>query len=563
MNLKPSAHVPASAKWIVILLALAVPAAGGFLAFLQVVRSTDLGEPGLSAPVALALSADGRHLYAVGRDDNALVVFARDATNGDLSFVEALVDGENGIFGILAPSGVAVSPDDRHVYVTGSQEDTLVVFARDPILDTLSFVEIEEDAVAGVDGLDGASSVVVTPDNDLVLVTGFDDDALAIFRRDPSTDDLTFVEVEILAVAGVDGINGASSVAVSPDSSFAYVAGALDAAVAVFARDPTTDDFTFIEAQFGTNLGGVAEVKVPTDGLNLYAAANDVDAVTAFARDASDGTLTLLATYLDGSGGIDGLDGASSIAVRDQLDLAFVAGQLEDRIAVFNRDLTDGTLHFSQALANGTDGIEGLIGPSAVVATPDGKFLYAAAEFENAVVVFRIDAFDYGDAPAPYPTLLTDDGARHDYVPGTPFLGSAPDADPDGQPSTGSTGDDVASLSDEDGVVFLDPLEPGASADVMVTVTAAAQLDAWIDFNADGGWSEASDQIFDDVTLAAGNHTLSFTVPMTATPNVSTVARFRVSTAGGLDVTGSADDGEVEDHAIVTVPVELESFRVE
>ncbi len=550
-------------RWATGLLLIALPTAGGLLTFLQVVRSTDLGEPGLGAPVALALSPDGRHLYVAGRDDNALVVFARDAISGHLTFVDAYVEGENGLFGMIGPSGVAVSPDDRHVYVSTRQDDAVVVFARDPTLDTLSFVEIELDGVNGVDGLDGAAGVTVSPDDDLVLVAGFEDDSLAVFRRDPTTDDLTFIEAEILGVESVTGLDGASAVAVSPDSAFAYLAGALDAAVVVFARDATDDDFTFVEARTGTALGGVADVALPEDGLNLYAAAFDDDAVTAFARDASAGNLTLLATYVDGVDGFEGLDGALSIALRSQLDLAFVAGQVDNRIAVLARDPADGRLYFSQSLTNGDKVIEGLDGPSAVVATPDGKFLYAAAEFESAVVVFRIDALDFGDAPTPYPTSLGDDGARHDYVPGAPFLGTAPDADPDGLPDSDALGDDLAARADEDGVVFLDPLLPGAVTRVEVIVTAAARLDAWIDFNADGGWGEVDDQIFDDLVLTAGTHILSFTVPATATPNVATFARFRVSSAGGLAPTGTADDGEIEDYALMTVPVELTSFLVE
>ncbi len=542
---------------MIVLLAIALPAAGGFLAFLQVIRSPDLGEPGLSVPVALAASPDGRHLYVVGRDDNALVVFARDDVTGELTFVESLVDGTGGVFGLLGPSSVAVSPDGRHVYVTADVDDTLAVFARDPTLDELTFIPaaLEEDGVGGANGLDGASNVVVTPDDDLVLVSGFDDDALAVFRRDATTDSLTFVEAEL-------GIDGASAVAVSPDSSFAYVAEGLDTAIAVYARDATNDDFSFVETVSGTALANITDLEAPSDGLSLYATAYDDDAVTAFTR-AIDGTLTLLATYQNGLDDVTGLDGASSIIVRQQLDLAFVAGQLDGAIAVFNRDPSDGTLYFAQKITGVAGVMPTIDGPSAVVASPDGKFLYIAAEFDNSIVVFRIDAYDFGDAPSPYPTTLVDDGARHDLVSGAPSLGSAPDADPDGQPNADATGDDTAAVSDEDGVVFLDPLEPGASVDVVVSVTAAARLDAWIDFNADGSWSEAGDQIFDNVALAIGHQVLSFTVPLTATPHVETVARFRVSTAGDLDPTGSADDGEVEDHAIVTVPVELQSFGIE
>ena len=81
---------------------------------------------------------------------------------------------------------------------------------------------------------------------------------------------------------------------------------------------------------------------------------------------------------------------------------------------------------------------------------PDAGIGDIAAEVENAVVVLRIDAFDYGDAPSPYPTLLADDGARHEYVVDAPFLGSLPDAEPDGLPSVDSTDDDLTALADED-----------------------------------------------------------------------------------------------------------------
>ena len=47
-------------------------------------------------------------------------------------------------------------------------------------------------------------------------------------------------------------------------------------------------------------------------------------------------------------------------------------------------------------------------------------------------------SFDYADAPAPYPTTLKDNGARH--VVGGPLLGSIVDVEEDGQPDPSALG---------------------------------------------------------------------------------------------------------------------------
>ncbi|MCK4340554.1 MAG: hypothetical protein KAY37_02375 [Phycisphaerae bacterium] len=165
----------------------------------------------------------------------------------------------------------------------------------------------------------------------------------------------------------------------------------------------------------------------------------------------------------------------------------------------------------------------------------------------------ELEELDFGDAPDPtYPTLLANNGARHVIVaiiPGV-FLGASVDSEPDGQPDPNALGDDNDGNDDEDGVLFTMPLIPGAVAGVDVTANTAGQLDAWIDFNADGSWAELGDQIFNNVALAPGTTTLTFLVPITATPNTATFARFRFSTAGGLSFDGQAEDGEVEDYQV-------------
>lgn len=172
-------------------------------------------------------------------------------------------------------------------------------------------------------------------------------------------------------------------------------------------------------------------------------------------------------------------------------------------------------------------------------------------EVEDYLVQIASESFDYGDAPSgfAYPTVLGDFGARHQLAPGV-FLGEAVDADGDGQPSSGATGDDLdGDGDDEDGVAWLNPLRPGGLGVVRVSVSAVGVLQGWIDMARDGNWSASEERIFSDQALVAGAHVLSFLVPTNAVPG-ATFARFRFATVAGLGVGGDAADGEVEDYAV-------------
>src|SRR5947199_98064 len=98
----------------------------------------------------------------------------------------------------------------------------------------LTSVQLLEDGVGGVNGLNGADAVAVSPDGTHVFVTGSVDNALAVFERDPATGTLTYVERLRDGIAGVDGLHKAQAVAVSPDGASVYAAGSADTAVAVF-----------------------------------------------------------------------------------------------------------------------------------------------------------------------------------------------------------------------------------------------------------------------------------------------------------------------------------------
>lgn len=189
---------------------------------------------------------------------------------------------------------------------------------------------------------------------------------------------------------------------------------------------------------------------------------------------------------------------------------------------------------------------------------------------------------DYGDAPSGYPTLRTEDGARH-QVPGpnNPILGSRVDLEADGQPDASASADDTLDgfdlsgdltpqdPNDEDGVVFTSNFVPGQLSTVTVTVhlpsdaIQSAKLDGWIDFNADGDWNDLGEKVFDSTLVSDGENVFQIQVPSDAELG-TTFSRFRLSTEGTAEPTGAAADGEVEDYAVDIVQpesdIELLSF---
>ncbi|MFN6162055.1 MAG: cadherin domain-containing protein, partial [Planctomycetota bacterium] len=151
---------------------------------------------------------------------------------------------------------------------------------------------------------------------------------------------------------------------------------------------------------------------------------------------------------------------------------------------------------------------------------------------------------DFGDAPDSYPVLLSDDGARHTV--GSLFLGSGVDPEFDGSHSVEANDDG----SDENGITFTNPIAALGNVSIeAVSSQAGGLLNAWLDFNRDGDWSDPGEQIFADRSLTAGVNTLNFAVPADAKSGPS-YARFRLSTNPGLTVTGLATDGEVEDYRV-------------
>jgi 6-phosphogluconolactonase (cycloisomerase 2 family) len=267
----------------------------GALTFVEAEKNGQSGVSGLVVGQDVVVSPDGEHVYALGFDPGAVLTFARDEATGALTFVEKDEEGANGLDGIGFATECVMSPDGKHLYVTGEGDDSVAVFARNADTGALTFVEAQRDGAGGVDGLDGASAIGISDDGAHVYAGGAADDGLAVFARDDDTGTLTFLEAFREGIGGVDGVNGPADVAVTPDGTLVLVAAAAESEIGVFARNPGTGRLTFVEAAGGSGLGDVNSLAFSTNGKHLYTTARASNAVALFAVESTP-TTTITST---------------------------------------------------------------------------------------------------------------------------------------------------------------------------------------------------------------------------------------------------------------------------
>ncbi|HXF00341.1 MAG TPA: beta-propeller fold lactonase family protein [Solirubrobacterales bacterium] len=216
---------------------------------------------GLGVPTGLAVSPDGKSVYVASRGNDAVARFNRNTTTGAISQpagAAGCVSDEgagpcaNG-HGLEQPLSVAVSPNGKTVYAAAFVNDAVVRFERNTttgaIFQPNDLPGCVSESGAGNcfngHGLDGAASVAVSPDGMTVYAAAFDSDAVARLNRNATTGAIT----QPAGTSGCVSETGAgtcadghgllptpSSVAVSPDNKSVYVASGL--AVVRFNRAP-------------------------------------------------------------------------------------------------------------------------------------------------------------------------------------------------------------------------------------------------------------------------------------------------------------------------------------
>ncbi len=383
----------------IIFIALLVSASFGDsgLTFVKAVKDSADGVTGISGATSLAISPDNKNVYVTG--SMTLVSFDRDAATGSLTFKHCFTDSARSITRLLA-----VSPDNKSVYCCS--QGGLAVYNRNTISGDLSF-ETRIGGSSTARALGGVTSVCVSTDSRNVYLAGLRDTALSIFNRDLNSGALLLNSENTVSMSdsrmGTDVVKLFSS----PDDKNVYALAFNQGVAMVFNRDLATGTVVsgaeFVNNQNGiTGLTRARSLAASPDNKNVYIIGTEESVLAVFTRDAATGTLTFstsVNTHLDGSvtlmpAGAGALplppSDAGSVAISPDNRTVYVTGSMSAAIAVFRRDLSTGALAFDTILQNGINGVEGLYGAYFVAVSPDNRNVYVASRGDNAVAVFSV-----------------------------------------------------------------------------------------------------------------------------------------------------------------------------
>jgi DNA-binding beta-propeller fold protein YncE len=389
---------------------------------------------------AIAVSPDGKQVYVASSGSDAIAIFTRNRQTGVLTQAKKgagciAAKGAGGCavaIGLDEPNSIAISPNGRSVYATSRAANSITAFARNPKTGVLKQLPPPLAGCTSGAPLPGCAPglallapdvVVVSPDGNNVYVGSFFGNSVAAFTRNPSNGALAQLSGNAACIAeGTAGcatgiaLKSVEGLAISGDGFTVYAATALSNAAVTLQRNPTTGalaqandgsgcivDSALTGCTLGRELAGANAVAVSPDDDDIYVTSLFSNSVTTFARTASSGLLTQkegtagCLIYLRSAGCSFGraMVAPEGLAVspdgKNVYGAAFKSGALlvldrGESGAVTQKPGTAGCL--ARSLPDCKAG-RALKGVSSIALSPDGRYLYSTSFNSDAVDVFR------------------------------------------------------------------------------------------------------------------------------------------------------------------------------
>ena len=169
-----------------------------------------------------------------------------NSTSGAVTLLGELRDGINGVDGLNWATSIALSPDDKFIYATGANDDAISWFERNATTGAISYagslLGVLEEAIRVIVSSDGKNAYAVSP------IAGR---ALS-FSRNSITGELTKIGQIQLRASGRAATNGWSRfLGFSPSQRHLYFSGAYENSILWMERHPVSGALRY--GKFGTD----------------------------------------------------------------------------------------------------------------------------------------------------------------------------------------------------------------------------------------------------------------------------------------------------------------------
>lgn len=231
--------------------------------------------------------------------------------------------------------------------------------------------DLEEVQRTQQDSLRSTASVSVSHDGKFLYAAAYRSSAVSVFKRDEKTG-----RIEGDTWMQIPELDGAVGVQVSPDDKLAAVCAFGACAVSLFKRDKTTGELIFLNAAIEGNDGATGlrvavDVIFSDDSRFLYTGSATGIGIFRIEKDKP-----VFVRHENAGGRLKDVRG---FAVSPDGNFLYAAANESGTVGVFRRDKASGKLEQMQLLTDGEDGISALEGVFRIACSQDGKHVYISS----------------------------------------------------------------------------------------------------------------------------------------------------------------------------------------
>ncbi len=241
----------------------------------------------IQSPVDLAFSPSGEHLYVVSTlNQRGIVQFGCNPVNGSLQFLNIFKFEDTG----QHFDHIKVSENGKYVFIWNTNAGTIKMLGRDKTTGGLTLLSTFESNSIPDHWLYGLTDIALSNDQKNLYASYDDRNTLVTFAIDTINHQLNVIQLLDYETTGINGLKRIQQIAVRNDDTFVYTSSESNNSLGLFFRDHSDGRLTFLkdytepENDFN-GLDRINGICIPYNDRNLYLISSVEEAVASYSID--------------------------------------------------------------------------------------------------------------------------------------------------------------------------------------------------------------------------------------------------------------------------------------